>query len=98
MGFKIFDAKGDSLWINVLDDHDRPFLSAIGASVGWAIGIALSNKTSSDDKLSVIVAGVAAAELVYVVVDGIRNETSQSIAGVFRSLPDGKGSGKEIIK
>jgi hypothetical protein len=90
MGFKIFDAKGDSLWINDLDDSDKPFLSAIGASLGWAIGVAIDNKISSNHKFPTILAGVAAAEVVYVVVDGLRDETSQSIDGVFKSLPDRK--------
>ncbi len=90
MRFKIFDAQGDSLWINNLDDSDRPFLSAIGASAGWAIGVSIDNKVSSNDKVPIILAGVAAAELIYVVVDGVSNETSQSIDRVFKSLPDGK--------
>jgi hypothetical protein len=92
MRFKIYDAKGDSLWINDLDDSDRPFLSAIGTSLGWAIGVAVDNKLSSKNKLPTIFAGVAAAEVVYLVVDGIRNETSESIDKTFDSLPDAKGS------
>ena len=91
MGFKIYDAKGDSLWINDLDDSDRPFLSAIGASLGWAVGVSFDKKVSSKDKVPTILAGVAAAELVYVIVDGLSNETSQSIDKVFKSLPDRKG-------
>jgi hypothetical protein len=98
MNFRFFDAKGDSLWINNLDDSDRPFLSAIGASLGWAIGISIDNKISSNNKLPTILAGVAAAELVYTLVDGLRNETSSSIDGVFHSLPLGKASGKKITK
>ncbi len=90
MRFKIFDTKGDSLWINDLDDVDRPFLSALGASLGWAIGVSVDNKISSKDKVPIILAGVAAAELVYVIVDGVSDETSQSIDGAFKSLPDGK--------
>ncbi|MBK9258068.1 MAG: hypothetical protein IPM42_21705 [Saprospiraceae bacterium] len=90
MGFKIFDAKGDSLWINDLDDSDKPFLSAIGASLGWAIGVSIDNKLSSNDKVPIILAGVAAAELIYIIVDGVSDETSQSIDRVFDSLPDGK--------
>lgn len=92
MNFKIYDAKGDSLWINNLDDVDRPFLSAIGASLGWAIGVAVHNKVSAKNKVPTILAGVAAAELVYIVVDGVSDETSQSIDKVFKSLPDAKGS------
>jgi hypothetical protein len=98
MGFKIFDAKGDSLWINNLDDIYRPYLSAIGASLGWAIGVSVDKKIPSKDKLPTIAAGVAAAELVYLVVDGLSNETSQSIDGVFHSLPERKGNIKENIK
>ena len=98
MRFKIYDAQSDSLWINNLDDSDRPFLSAIGAAAGWAIGISIDNKISSTNKAPTIVAGVAAAELVYLIVDGLRDETSGSIDGVFHSLPDGKGSGKRIVK
>ena len=94
MGLKIFDAKGDSLWINDLDDSDRPFLSAIGTSLGWAIGVAVDNKISSKNKLPTILAGVAAAELVYVIVDGVSDETSQSIDKVLKSLPERKGSMK----
>ena len=94
MGFKIFDAKGDSLWINDLDDSNRPYLSAIGASLGWAIGLSIDNKISSKNKLPTILAGVAAAELVYLIVDGLSNETAQSIDGVFHSLPDVEGSMK----
>jgi hypothetical protein len=94
MGFKIFDAKGDSLWINDLDDSDRPYLSAIGTSLGWAIGVAVDNKISSKNKLPTILAGVAAAELVYVIVDGVSDETSQSIDKVLKSLPERKGSMK----
>ena len=84
MGFKMFDAKGDSLWINDLDDSDKPFLSAIGASVGWAIGVSIDNKVSSNDKVPIILAGVAAAGLIYIIVDGVSNETSQSIDRVFK--------------
>jgi len=98
MRFKIFDAQGDSLWINNLDDNDKPYLSAIGASLGWAIGVAVDNKISSHNKFPTILAGLAAAELVYVIVDGLTNETSQSVDKVFRSLPDGKGNGKAIVK
>ncbi len=92
MRFNIYDAQGDSLWINDLDDSDRPFLSAIGASLGWAVGVAVDNKISSKNKLPTILAGVAAAEVVYVIVDGVSNETSQSIDRVFNSLPDAKGT------
>ena len=65
MSIKIYDAQGDSLWINDLDDSDRPFLSAIGASLGWAIGVAVDNKIDSKDKAPIMLAGVAAAEIVY---------------------------------
>jgi hypothetical protein len=98
MRFKFFDAKGDSLWTNTLNDSDKPFLTAMGASLGWAIGVAVHDKVSSNDKLPTILAGVAAAELVYLVVDGLSDETSQSIDGVFHSLPDGKDRGKGNIK
>jgi hypothetical protein len=98
MRLKIYDAKGDSLWINDLDDIERPFLSAIGASAGWAIGVAIDNKVSSHNKVPIILAGIGAAELVYVIVDGIRNETSESIDGVLKSLPDGRRIGREIIE
>ena len=94
MEFKIFDANGDSLWINNLDDSDRPFLSAIGASLGWAIGVSIDKKISSKNKLPTILAGVAAAEVVYLIVDGVSNETSQSIDKVFKSLPEAKGTMK----
>jgi len=94
MHFKIYDAQGDSLWINDLDDIDRPFLSAIGASLGWAIGVAIDNKISSKNKAPTILAGVAAAELVYLIVDGLSNETAQSIDKVFHSLPDVEGTMK----
>lgn len=92
MRFNIYDAQGDSLWINELDDSDKPFLSAIGASLGWAIGVAVDNKISSKSKLPTILAGVAAAQLIYVVVDGLSDETSQSIDGAFKSLPDAKST------
>jgi hypothetical protein len=92
MHFKIYDAQGDSLWINDLDDADRPYLSAIGASLGWAIGVGIDNKISSKNKLPTILAGVAAAELVYLIVDGLSDETSQSIDGVFHSLPEVEGT------
>ncbi len=92
MEFKLFDAKGDSLWINNMDDIDRPFLSAFGASLGWAVGVAVDKKISSKNKLPTILAGVAAAEVVYVIVDGVSNETSQSIDKVFNSLPEAKGT------
>jgi hypothetical protein len=94
MHFKIFDAKGDSLWINDLDDSDRPYLSAIGTSLGWAIGVGIDKKISSKNKLPTIFAGVAAAELVYLAVDGLTNETSQSIDKVFHSLPEAEGTVK----
>ncbi len=94
MEFKIFDANGDSLWINNLDNSDRPFLSAIGASLGWAIGVSIDKKISSKNKLPTILAGVAAAEVVYLIVDGVSNETSQSIDKVFKSLPEAKGTMK----
>ena len=98
MQFKFYDAKGDSLWINNLDDSDKPFLSAICSTVGWAIGLSLDNKITSKDKLPRIIAGVVASELVYIIVDGISNETSQSIDGVFTTLPNGKYCDKENIK
>jgi hypothetical protein len=94
MRIKIYDSQGDSLWVNDLDDSDKPFLSAIGASLGWAIGVAVDNKISSKDKAPIILAGVAAAEIVYIIVDGVSDETSQSIERVFNSLPDSKGSMK----
>jgi hypothetical protein len=96
MDFKIFDAKGDSLWTNKLDDSEKPFLTAIGASIGWAIGISVDSKISSNDKSSKILIGAASAVVGYAVIDAILNETSQSIDGVFRSLPDGKANGNEI--
>jgi hypothetical protein len=92
MHFSIFDAQGDKLWVNDLDDSDKPFLSALGASVGWAIGVAVDNKVSSKNKLPTILAGVAAAELIYVIVDGVSDETSESIDRVFNSLPEVKGT------
>ena len=90
MRIKIYDAQGDSLWINDMDDSDKPFLSAIGASLGWAIGVAVDNKIDSEDKAPIMLAGVAVAEVVYLVVDGVSDETSQSIDRVFDSLPDAK--------
>lgn len=92
MRFNIYDAQGDSLWINELDDSDKPFLSAIGASLGWAIGVAVDNKISSKNKLPTILAGVAAAQLIYVIVDGVSDETSESIDRVLKSLPDAKST------
>lgn len=98
MGFRVYDSKGDSLWINNLDDTYRPYLAAIGASLGWAIGLSIDNKIAKKNKVPTILAGVAAAELVYLAVDGLTNETSQSIDGAFHSLPEGNHKGKEIIK
>ena len=92
MDFKVYDAQGDSLWINKLDDSDRPFLSAIGASLGWAIGVSIDNKVASKNKIPIIIAGVAAAEVVYVIVDGVSNETAQSIDKAFKSLPEAKST------
>jgi hypothetical protein len=91
MRIKIYDAQGDSLWINDMDDSDKPFLSAIGASLGWAIGVAVDNKIDSEDKAPIMLAGVAVAEVVYLVVDGVSDETSESIDRVFKSLPEAKG-------
>ena len=91
MHFNIYDAQGDSLWINDLDDSDRPFLSAFGASIGWAVGVAVDKKVSSKNKVPTIAAGVVAAEAIYVIVDAVSNETSQSIDKVFKSLPEAKG-------
>jgi hypothetical protein len=92
MRISIYDAKGDSIWVNELNDSDKPFLSALGASLGWAIGVAVDNKISSKNKLPIILGGVAAAELIYTIVDAVSDETSQSIDNVFKSLPDAKGS------
>lgn len=92
MHFGIYDAQGDSLWINELDDSNKPFLSAIEASLGWAIGLAATDKVSSENKLPTILAGVAAAELTYVIIDGVTDETSESIDKVFKSFPDRKGT------
>jgi len=93
MGFKIYDAKGDSLWINNLDETNRPFLEAIGASIGWAIGISLDNKISSKDKTPKILIGAASAIVGYAIIDGILNEISMSIGKGLKSIPDGKGRG-----
>jgi hypothetical protein len=98
MDFRLFDAKGDSLWINNIDASDKPYLSAIGYSLGWTIGISINSSISSEDKSAAILAGVAGAVIGYAIADGIVNETSRSIDGGLFSLPDGKGSGKEIIK
>jgi hypothetical protein len=92
MHFSIYDAQGDSLWINELDDSNKPFLSAIEASLGWTIGVAVTDKVSSGNKFPTILAGVAAAELIYVIVDGVTDETSESIDKVFKSLPDAKST------
>jgi hypothetical protein len=91
MSFKINDAKGDSLWVNNVDDIDRPFLTALGASLGWAIGASVESNNSSKNKAPIILAGAAAAELIYAVVDGVTDETSRSIDKAFNSLPDAKG-------
>src|ERR1035437_2708469 len=98
MGFKIYDAKGDSLWINNLDESNRPFLEAIGASLGWAIGISLDSKISSKDKTPKILIGAASAIVGYAILDGILNEISMSIGKGLKSLPDGKGRGVGIIE
>jgi hypothetical protein len=45
-----------------------------------------------ENKLPTILAGVAAAESIYVIVDGVTDETSESIDKVFKSLPDAKGT------
>ena len=94
MHLSIYDAQGDSIWVNGLDDNNKPFLSALGASLGWAIGVAVDNKISSKNKLPVILGGVVAAQLVYTVVDAVSDETSQSIDDVLKSLPEAKGSVK----
>lgn len=91
MSLKINDAKGDSLWVNNVDDIDRPFLTALGASLGWAIGAVVESNNSSKNKTPIILAGAAAAELIYAVVDGVTDETSRSIDKAFNSLPDAKG-------
>jgi hypothetical protein len=98
MGFKIYDAKGDSLWINNLDESNRPFLEAIGASLGWAIGISLDSKISSKDKTPKILIGAASAIVGYAILDGILNEISMSIGKGLKSLPDGKGRGVGIVE
>lgn len=94
MHFSLYDAQGDSLWIYELDDSNKPFLSAIEVSLGWAIGVAVTDKISSENKLPTILAGVAATELIYAVVDGVSDETSESIDRVFKSLPDAKSTVK----
>jgi hypothetical protein len=91
MNFKIYNAEGDSLWINDLDESDMPFLSALGASLGWAVGVAVEGNVSSKNKLPTIFAGAAAAELIYAAVDGLTDETSLSIDKAFKSLPEAKG-------
>jgi hypothetical protein len=96
--FKIYDAKGDSLWINNLDASNRPFLEAIGASIGWAIGISLDNKISSKDKTPKILIGAASALVGYTIIDGILNEISMSIDRGLKTLPEGNGSGKKLLK
>ena len=96
MGFKIYDAKGDSLWINNLDESNRPFLQAIGASVGWVLAISLDNKISSKDKTPKILIGAASAVVGYAIIDGILNEISLSIGRGLKTLPDGKVRGKGI--
>jgi|ERR1035437_2069514 hypothetical protein len=93
MGFKIYDAKGDSLWINNLDESNRPFLEAIGASIGWVLAISLDNKISSKDKTPKILIGAASAVVGYAIIDGILNEISMSIGKGLKTLPDGKGRG-----
>ena len=98
MGFKIYDAKGDSLWVNNLDESNRPFLSAIGASVGWVIAISLDNKISSQDKTPKILIGAASAIVGYAIIDAILNEISISIGKGLKSIPDGKGRGKGIME
>jgi hypothetical protein len=91
MHFNVYDAQGDSLWINDVDDSERPFLEAIGSSLGWAIGVAVDKKVESKNKIPIILAGVAAGQLVYIIVDAVSDETSQSIDRVFSSLPSSKG-------
>lgn len=87
MNLKMVDAKGDSLWLNNLDDNVQPFVSAIGPTLGWGIGISNNKKIPSNEKVPTILAGIAAAELVYTLVDVLSNETAQSIDAVFDSLP-----------
>lgn len=94
MSCKLFDSKGDSLWLNDLNDSDKPFLSAVGSTLGWGIGISNNNNIPSNEKFPTILAGVTAAELVYAAVDGLSNETSQSITKAFQSLPEKKGKNK----
>ena len=94
MSCKMFDANGDSLWMNDLNDSDKPFLSAVGSSLGWGIGISNNNNIPSNEKFPTILAGLTAAELVYAAVDGLSNETSQSITKAFQSLPEKKGKSK----
>jgi len=98
MDFELFDAKGHSLWINNLDASNKPFLSAIVYSLGWAIGISINKSISSKDKSPAIIAGMAGAVIGYAIVDGIENEMSSFIDECLYSIPDGKGGGKEIIK
>ena len=74
------------IWMIVTDHFYRQSV----LHLGWAIGVSVDNKISSKNKLPTILAGVAAAELVYVIVDGVSNETSQSINRVLKSLPDEK--------
>lgn len=90
MNIKLVGSTGESLWINNLDDNDKPFISAMGPTLGWGIGISNNKNIPSDEKLPTIVAGVAAAELVYTLVDVLTNETAKSINEVFHSLPSGK--------
>lgn len=91
MQFSIYDMHGDSIWVNEMNDSYKPFMHAIGASIGWTIGVAVDNKISSENKLPVILGGVAAAQLIYTIVDAVSDETSQSIDNIFKSLPDAKG-------
>ncbi len=94
MNFKLYDSAGDSLWINNLEENNKPILYALGFGIGAGLGS--SGSGGGESKGTLVVAGIVGAFIGVAIADGIVDEQAGFIEKCLYSLPDGKGSGKEI--
>jgi hypothetical protein len=102
MGLRLWNSKGDSIWIHRASGNEITAVNNVGYIVSGIIG-AKSAQTSTGSGVgkssgeisdgAAIGIGVGVGLLAGMLVEAFRNFDNETLSGYFKTLPDGQGRG-----
>ena len=97
MNFKLFQANGDSIWVDQVDLDKNSLPGFLGFIVGITLGVAIyPDETGTLSTSTRFAFGLGAGVLGGLLGEGITNHISTAISERFKTLPEGVGDGNRI--